>query len=153
MDFLQYVTSEHGIKIDYPSTWQKADKNTSVIPRPYVVVFAPPVENFPSSYREFVGISIVDNTSNSVKECMDQHIDRIRNAEPNYSILESSLTAIQGSPAYRLGYINGDGIKILAVATRKGDKVYSIMYFSRPKKYQDYLYTVEQMIASFEFLP
>ena len=136
-----------------PSTWQKTDKNTSVIPYPYVVVFAPPVESFPSSYREFIGISIVDNTTNSLKECMDQHFDNIRNAEPNCNIFESSSTTIQGSPAYRLYYINGDGIKILAVATRKGDKVYSIKYFSRPRKYQEYLFTVEQMIASFEFLP
>jgi hypothetical protein len=152
MNFLQCLLPEYNLKINYPSTWEKADRNTSVIPHPYVVVFAPPVESFPSSYREFVGISIVDNTINSVMECMDQHIDRIRNAEPNYNILESSSTTIQGSPAYRLRYINGGGIKILAVATRREDKVYSIMYFSRPKKYQEYLFTVEQMITSFEFL-
>ena len=35
----------------------------------------------------------------------------------------------------------------------KGDKIYNIMYDSKPEKYLEHLSSVEQMIASFEFLP
>ena len=44
------------------------------------------------------------------------------------------------------------GVKSIAVVTTKGNKAFAIMYFSRPEKYQEYLSTVEQMIASFEFI-
>jgi hypothetical protein len=152
MNSLQYVLPEHGIKINYPSSWEKGDRNTSVIPPPFVAVFAPPVESTPASYREFIGISITDNPTNSIKEIMDAHIESITKSESNSEIIESSPTTIQGSPAYQLIYLNGDGIKILAVVTKKENKVYSIMYFSRPKKYQEYLSAAEQMISSFEFL-
>ena len=48
MNFLRYESPENNVKIDYPNTWEKGDAKTFVVPPPFVVVFAIPVERPPA---------------------------------------------------------------------------------------------------------
>ena len=95
MNFLRYESPENNVK--YPNTWEKGDAKTFVAPPPFVVVFAIPVERPPALYREFVGISITSNDTNSIEQLMEQRIASIRKL--NFEILESSLSTLVGMPA------------------------------------------------------
>jgi eukaryotic-like serine/threonine-protein kinase len=153
MNFLKYESPEYKLKIDFPATWEKMDDKT-VLPPSFVIWFASPFEVPLDSYRESVGVSVsvVDKTFTSLKECIDNYIDNIKKTFSDSAVLDSLPTTIAGLSAYQMVYIGEHGIKISAVVTTKENKVYAIMYFAKPEKYQEYLSTVEQMIASFEFL-
>jgi serine/threonine-protein kinase len=157
MEFLEYVLPEYGLKISYPTTWEKVNK-TDLRP-PLVIGFRRPRKNNSDPFLESVGIAIIDISSDLVtsplhiilKEYVDGNISDLKHRFPDFVLAESAPTTIAGNEAHQLVYIER-GTKNLAIFTVKGNKVYNIVYRSRPEVFLKYLSTVEQMIASFEFL-
>lgn len=151
MIFLKYESPEYNLKIDYPNTWQKRDKTTES--QPFIVAFRRAKENPSDSYLESVDIHVRDiPTSNiSLNQYIELQIKNLKAVNPDFSLIESTPTTIAGNTAHQLLYIS-KGDKRLFISTIKGEKIYNIMYNSKPNNYMKYLSTVEQMIASFEFL-
>ena len=157
MQFLKYALPEHGIKIDYPSDWEVINK--AIIAPPVVAAFRRPKETVSDPFLERIGIAVIDVPSDLVssppnvilKEYIDKNIVDLRSRFPDFSLMESAPTTVAGNEAHQLVYIER-GTKNLAVFTVKGNKVYNIVYRSRPRAYLKYLSTAEQMITSFEFL-
>jgi eukaryotic-like serine/threonine-protein kinase len=153
MKFRKYESPEYNLKIDFPDTWRKIDKTTES--QPFIVAFRRLKENPSDLYLETVDIQVRDiptNISNmSLGQYIELQIKNLKAVNPDFSLVESTPTTIAGNAAHQLLYIS-KGDKRLFISTIKGDKIYNIMYNSKPEKYQEYLSTIEQMIASFEFL-
>jgi eukaryotic-like serine/threonine-protein kinase len=157
MEFLECVLPEYGLKISYPTTWEKVNK-TDLRP-PLVIGFRRPKKSNSDHFLESVGIAIIDVSSDLVtspsyailKEYVDGNIADLKHRFSDFVLAESAPTTIAGNEAHQLVYIER-GTKNLAIFTVKGNKVYNIVYRSRPEVFLKYLSTVEQMIASFEFL-
>jgi len=157
MDFLECVLPEYGLKISYPTTWEKVNKID--LRPPLVIGFRRPRESNSDPFLESVGIAIIDVSSDLVtspsyailKEYVDGNISDLKHRFPDFVLAESAPTTIAGNEAHQLVYIER-GTKNLAIFTVKGNKVYNIVYRSRPEVFLKYLSTVEQMIASFEFI-
>jgi len=157
MEFLECIVPEYGLKISYPTTWEKVNKTDL---RPLLVIgFRRPRKNNSGPFLESVGIAIIVISSDLVtspshiilKEYIDGNIADLKHRFSDFVLAESAPTTIAGNEAHQLVYIER-GTKNLAVFTVKGNKVYNIVYRSRPEVFLKYLSTVEQMIASFEFL-
>jgi eukaryotic-like serine/threonine-protein kinase len=153
MKFRKYESPEYNLKIDFPDTWRKIDKTTES--QPFIVAFRRLKENPSDLYLESVDIQVRDiptNISNiSLSQYIELQIKNLKAVNPDFSLVESTPTTIAGNAAHQLLYIS-KGDKRLFFSTIKGDKIYNITYNSKPEKYQEYLSTIEQMIASFEFL-
>jgi eukaryotic-like serine/threonine-protein kinase len=153
MKFRKYESPEYNLKIGFPDTWRKIDKTTES--QPFIVAFRRLKENPSDLYLESVDIQVRDiptNISNmSLGQYIELQIKNLKAVNPDFSLVESTPTTIAGNAAHQLLYIS-KGDKRLFISTIKGDKIYNIMYNSKPEKYQEYLSTIEQMIASFEFL-
>jgi hypothetical protein len=153
MKFRKYESLEYNLKIDFPDTWRKIDKTTES--QPFIVAFRRLKENPSDLYLESVDIQVRDTPTNISNVSLGQYIElQIKNLKavnPDFSLVESTPTTIAGNAAHQLLYIS-KGDKRLFFSTIKGDKIYNITYNSKPEKYQEYLSTIEQMIASFEFL-
>lgn len=153
MSFLKYESAEHKLKIHYPTTWRKIDKTTES--QPFIVAFRRLKEKPSDSYLESVDIQVRDIPTNinnpSLSQYIELQIKNLKAVNPDFSLIESTPTTIAGNAAHQLLYI-AKGDKRLFISTMKGDKIYNIMYDSKPEKYLEHLSSVEQMIASFEFL-
>jgi hypothetical protein len=157
MDFRECVLPEYGLKISYPTAWEKVNK-TDLRP-PLVIGFRQPRENNSEPFLESVGIAIIDVSSDLVtspshvilKEYIDGNIADLKHRFSDFVLAMSAPTTVAGNEAHQLVYIER-GTRNLAIFTVKGNKVYNIVYRSRPEVFLKYLSTVEQMIASFEFL-
>jgi hypothetical protein len=157
MDFRECVLPEYGLKISYPTAWEKVNK-TDLRP-PLVIGFRRPRESNSESFLESVGIAIIDVSSDLVtspshvilKEYIDGNIADLKHRFSDFVLAMSAPTTVAGNEAHQLAYIER-GTRNLAIFTVKGNKVYNIVYRSRPEVFLKYLSTVEQMIASFEFL-
>jgi hypothetical protein len=86
-----------------------------------------------------------------LKEYIDGNIADLKRRFSDFVLAMSAPTTVAGNEAHQLVYIER-GTRNLAIFTVKGNKVYNIVYRSRPEVFLKYLSTVEQMIASFEFL-
>jgi PsbP-like protein len=156
-NFLEYALPEYGFKIDYPATWELINK--ADIHPPVVAAFRRPKESHSDPFLERVGIAIMDVSPDLVnspshvilKEHIDGNIADLRNRFPDFRLMESAPTTVAGNEAHQLVYIER-GTKNLAIFTVNGNKLYNIVYRSRPRAHIKYLSTAEQMIASFEFL-
>jgi hypothetical protein len=153
MKFRKYESPEYNLKIDFPDTWRKIDKTTES--QPFIVAFRRLKENPSDLYLESVDIQVRDiptNISNiSLSQYIELQIKNLKAVNPDFSLVESTPTTIAGNAAHQLLYIS-KGDKRLFFSTIKGDKIYNITYNCKPEKYQEYLSTIEQMIASSEFL-
>jgi hypothetical protein len=157
MDFRECVLPEYGLKISYPTAWEKVNK-TDLRP-PLVIGFRRPRESNSEPFLESVGIAIIYVCSDIVtspshvilKEYIDGNIADLKRRFSDFVLAMSAPTTVAGNEAHQLVYIER-GTRNLAIFTVKGNKVYNIVYRSRPEVFLKYLSTVEQMIASFEFL-
>ena len=152
-NFLECVLPEYNMKINYPATWHKADKQD--LKPPLVVGFRSLKESSSDIILESVAISITRISTNLSKsltpqKCAELMISSTKEKNADFVLLESTATTVGGLPAHQVVFTYGRK-KFLQVFTPRADKVYQIIYVSAPEKYLRFLSIVEQMIASFEF--
>jgi len=148
-NFLECVLPEYDIKINYPATWYKAEKED--LKPPLVVAFRSSKENSSDPFLESVGISVIPVGTHLSKRltpqmCANTTIRSSKKKNSDFVLLESVTTTVAGLPAQQVIFIAG-GKKYLHVFVPRANKVYLIIYISLPEKYLKFLSIVEQMIA------
>ena len=91
-DFLTYQNSIYSFKTQYPSDWVK-DETTPGI----VITFYSPLESDSDDFSENVQITAENLTyETSLEQYVDDSIQNIRAAIPNFEIVESSFITMGG---------------------------------------------------------
>jgi hypothetical protein len=119
-----------------------------------VVGFGIPKENSTDLSFDSLCVYVLDMPANyniSLNEFIDLNIRDLKDTRSEFNLIESTPTTLGGVPAYQIVFTE-TGQKKLGVSAIKGSKVYMVSYGARPERYLKYISTVEQMIASFEFL-
>lgn len=155
INFLNYENSIFGIKILYPSNWDK-QQNTSRFSSSNdvnLVTFSPPFKNT----SDIVGKLVVqvDNISDVKPITLAEYAnDTVSDLRQDFKVIESNAT-LAGNPAYKVVYSGIEAnvdLQAMMVMTIKGDRAYIVSYTAEPEKYSYYLPTIQKMIDSFEIL-
>ncbi|MFZ0221812.1 MAG: PsbP-related protein [Candidatus Nitrosopolaris sp.] len=153
-----YENSTYGIRMQYPSNWQKEENVSSGSDNKSMLV---DVVKF---------ISPTKNASDSSSESLDIKIDKISDIQPitlakyannsiedlrkDFDIIKLDRNAsLSNNPAYKLVYTGveeGVNLQAMLILTIKGDKAYIISYNAEPTKFSYYLPTLEKMLNSFQ---
>jgi hypothetical protein len=152
-NFIVCVLPEYGLKIDYPMTWQIVN-NKAFLHNNIVVGFGIPKENPTDLSFDSLCVYALDipgNYSISLDEFIDLIIRELKETCPRFYLIESNPTTLGGVSAHQIAFTE-TGQKKLGVYAIKRGRVYIISYGARSERYLKNLSTVEQMIASFEFL-
>jgi hypothetical protein len=166
--FITYESPLYKIKIDYPASWMKVDKDTVKeypelsLANPAVVAFMAPREK-QSDYinTELVGISVITTPKEmTLDKYIRDSIGSFRNSDPDLKIIESVPTWLSGMPAHKF-MCSIKELKYLYIATVTpatfvdgvaGNIVYLIAYIAQNSKYHIYLPIAQKMIDSFRII-
>ncbi|MDP9288703.1 MAG: hypothetical protein M3P08_10970 [Thermoproteota archaeon] len=151
-NFLPYVNSTYGIKLQYPSSWDKEENGTRQDTETDVVTFYPPAVNSNTS----LDISI-DNSSDEKGIALAQYasgsISDLKQSLKNFKLVGLSTNSVlAGLPAYKsiYTYLGEKTIfKDIEIGAIKGNKVYILTYEAGLNEYNDYLPIIQKMIDSF----
>jgi PsbP-like protein len=152
-NFIVCVLPEYNFRINHPAAWQIVG-NKAILYNNMVVGFGIPKENSTDLSFDSLCIYVLDMPANyniSLNEFIDLNIRDLKDTRPGFNLIESTPTTLGGVPAYQIVFTE-IGQKKLGISAIKGNKVYMVSYGTRPERYLKYISTVEQMIASFEFL-
>jgi hypothetical protein len=153
-NLLTYQNSTFGIKIQYPSNWEKQENGTRQDTQTDIVTFLSPVINS----RANLDVSIDDISGEkgiSLTQYANQNIADLNQSLPDAKLIASNTNnvAIAGLPAYRMVYTSADGntiLKTMEIGAMKGDKVYILTYEAAMQEYAKYLSVIQRMIDSFQ---
>jgi hypothetical protein len=148
------ILPEYEIKIKYPATWHQVDKQD--LKPPIVVQFRSSKEDVFDSFLESVGISVTTFTPAQIsgltsEKCASFLTSSFKQRHTDFILLESIATTVAGLPAQQAVFTAG-GKRYLYVFVLRGNRLYSIVYWSLPETYSKFLSVAEQMITSFEFI-
>jgi serine/threonine-protein kinase len=156
-NFVAYENSTYGIKLQYPSSWDKEENGTRQDTVTDVVTFFPPAINSNAS----LDISI-DDISNEKGIALSQYANnsisdlKHSNATNPKSFKLVALTTnnmLSGLSAYKLIYTLADQntiFKDMEIGAIKGDKAYILTYEAGTNEYDKYLPIIQQLINSFQ---
>jgi len=149
-NFLPYQNSTFGIKIQYPSDWEKQENGTKQDTQTDVVTF-----NSPSDADFNIAIDdISDQKGTSLAQYANDSIEDLKQSSTNFKLIESSNSNhISGLPAYRIVYTSNDDnnvTKTLETGIIKGDKAYLLTYETGISEYARFLPIIQKMIDSFQ---
>jgi eukaryotic-like serine/threonine-protein kinase len=153
-NLLTYQNSTFGIKIQYPSNWEKQENGTRQDTQTDIVTFLSPVINS----RANLDVSIDDISGEkgiSLTQYANQNIADLNQSLPDAKLIASNTNnvVIAGLPAYRMVYTSADGstiLKTMEIGAMKGDKVYILTYEAAMQEYAKYLPVIQRMIDSFQ---
>jgi eukaryotic-like serine/threonine-protein kinase len=153
INFLPYQNSTYGIKIQYPSDWQKQENGTKQDTQTDIVTFYAPASNS-NANLDLSTDDISDEKGISLAQYANNSLTDLKQSLTNFKLIESSNNDhISGLPAYRIVYTSNDGnnvTKTLETGTIKGDKVYILTYEAGISEYTTFLPIVQKMIDSFQ---
>jgi hypothetical protein len=161
--FLVYENPNYGIKIEYPSNWERDDTSRTFENLAVLGSFHSPLEldsvdnfqenlNIVSSNPLPIGVNTLEAfTFTNVREVTegfeDAKLDRLA---------PTTLKSNNNSQAMQAEYTNriqGRELKQMQVYTLEDDKGYVITYTAEASKYAAYLPTIQKMIDSFKVIP
>jgi eukaryotic-like serine/threonine-protein kinase len=153
-NLLTYQNSTFGIKLQYPSNWEKQENGTRQDTQTDIVTFLSPVINS----RANLDVSIDDISGEkgiSLTQYANQNIADLNQSLPDAKLIASNTNnvVIAGLPAYRMVYTSADGstiLKTMEIGAMKGDKVYILTYEAAMQEYAKYLPVIQRMIDSFQ---
>jgi PsbP len=154
--FLHYENPILGIKLRYPSDWEKEeilDKGS--------IVFATSLmksNDDPPRYRDVVTVTTKNNLQNF---SLDEHVDRyvsneIKNDSNSKIIYEDNKFLLGKKPAHVLVYTtkedndNNRELVIMTLVTIINNRIYSVEYRSDKGTFSENLPAVQEMIDSIE---
>jgi hypothetical protein len=152
-NFLPYVNSTYGIKLQYPSSWDKEENGTRQDTETDVVTFYPPAVNSNTSLDISIddisdekGIALAQYTSNGVSD--------LKQSLKNFKLVGLSTNSVlAGLPAYKSIYTYADQnaiFKDMEIGAIKGDKAYILTYEAGVNEYDKYLPIIQELINSFQ---
>lgn len=152
-NLLTYQNSTFGIKIQYPSGWDKQENGTKQDTETDVVIFYPPASNSNASLDLSMD-DISDEKGISVAQYANDGLGDLKHSLQNLkSIGLTTNNILAGLPAYKSLYTYVDGkttFKDMEIGAIKGDKAYILTYEGGADEFDKYLPTVQQMINSFK---
>jgi hypothetical protein len=161
--FSLYDNKTLGIRILYPSNWEKLEGVGSFVFSPDVVVFRSHSNASNSNQNTnatqlippaVLVVSIDKNLPTSdLNLYSNATIKHILQNTVGSKIIESTDTKLAGYPAHKIvgtfKQANND-LKVLDIWTIKDSKLYRITFYAQQTKYADYLPTIQKIIDSFQ---
>jgi eukaryotic-like serine/threonine-protein kinase len=161
--FSLYDNRTLGIRILYPSNWEKLEGVGSFVFSPDVVVFRSHSNASNSNQNTnatqlippaVLVVSIDKNLPTSdLNLYSNATIKHILQNTVGSKIIESTDTKLAGYPAHKIvgtfKQANND-LKVLDIWTIKDSKLYRITFYAQQTKYADYLPTIQKIIDSFQ---
>ena len=147
--FITYQNNSTGIKIQYPSNWQRTEDDNG-----NSVLFISPSESISDKVLESLSIRVSASNNIPLSKLANQTINYYKQNYNDFHLIQSKLITFKHSLAYMLKYaytdmLFGKGIGV-DIGTAMGNKLYVISYFAEPTKLPLYLPTIQKMIDSLE---
>jgi hypothetical protein len=154
INFLTYQNSTLGIKIQYPSNWQKKEYG---LLSSQGLTFTSPVDKSSTNYPIEVYVDMEHSEAKSTEQYTLEQTDKLREDDPSFKILSASTIALSdNTPAGQVVYTRdmfGVAAKEMQIYIIKGDRVFTIWYLAQATTYDKYLPTIQKMIDSIEITP
>jgi eukaryotic-like serine/threonine-protein kinase len=155
---LTYENSTYGIRMQYPSNWQKEENLSSDSDNDRMLVdvvkFNSPTKNASDTFSGSLDLKI-DNISDIQPITLAKYANNsIEDLRKDFDVIKLDRNAsLSDNPAYKLVY-NGEeegvNLQAMLILTIKGDKAYVISYNAAPAKFSYYLPMLQKMIDSFQ---
>ena len=153
--FSTYENLVYGIKIQYPSNWQKMefDRHYGNNSLP-IAGFSPPSENDSGLLENLViVVKKLHSQNTSLKQFVDSLVSSYKSSFHNFQLVGlNPLTTPALNSAYKLEYTHSTDmlmLKTMEVWTINGDIAYMISYNADSTDFSNYLPVIQKMIDSF----
>jgi len=147
-DFVTYENEIKGIKIQYPSHWERDLSN------PIALSVSAPLENLNDRFQETLFVSAGTLPySMSTEEYVENVLKALELIVPNLTILETENYILSGYPAKKVVFSTDYGdlkTKSIWVGTTLNDRAYGVLFRSEQDKFLDNLPLSEKIFESFE---
>ena len=152
IQYLSYEDRDYGIKVAYPENWKIQTRDDFLMSG---VIFISPPENEEDNFRENVSIFVENLVSpTSLSQYTEESLAEIKRlSDPNIS--DARMTVLgsnTGSTVTYEGEENNMAVKRMQIWTVSEGKAYTITYTATPDRYEAFLPTVKQIIATFDLL-
>ncbi len=152
-NFLPYVNSTYGIKLQYLSSWGKEENGTRQDTETDVVTFSPPAINSNASLDISID-DISDEKGIALAQYASSGVSDLKQSLKNFNLVGlTTNNVLAGLPAYKSIYTYVDQntiFKDMEIGAIKGDKAYILTYEAGTNEYDKYLPIIEEMINSFQ---
>jgi len=152
-NFLPYVNSTYGIKLQYPSSWDKEENGTRQDTETNVVTFYPPATNSNASLDISID-DISDEKGIALAQYASGGISDLKQSLKNFKLVGlTTNNVLSGLPAYKSIYAYADQnttFKDMEIGAIKGDKAYVLTYEAGMNEYEKYLPIIQELINSFQ---
>jgi serine/threonine-protein kinase len=161
-NFVTYEKPTYGIKIRYPTDWEKTEHLSA---NRFLVSFVSPIKNNnANTFPATVSISIEglnhSMSATTIDEFVTGILDTAKRSFADFQIVESNPNAnIAGTSAYKIVYTflsQDPAVKThfqsMNIWSLQEKKVYSISYTELKSLYASYLPIVQKMIDSFQII-
>jgi len=147
--FLTYENLAYGIKIQYPSYWQRVDLGRNII-----VSFFPPSEHDSGLLENLVvGVNRLSSPYVSLNDFAAARISLYRSQFTDFHLINTSQGVTStGTPIYKTEYTHSDGrlaIKTMEVWAIKGTEAFMILYNADTPEYPNLIQIIHKMVDSF----
>jgi hypothetical protein len=152
-NFLPYANSTYGIKLQYPSSWDKEENGTRQGTETDVVTFSPSAINSNASLDMTID-DISDEKGIALAQYASGSISDLKQSVKNFKLVGLNTNSVlAGLPAYKsiYTYVGENTIfKDLEIGAIKGDKAYILTYEAGMNEYDKYLPIIQELINSFQ---
>jgi hypothetical protein len=152
-NFLPYANSTYGIKLQYPSSWDKEENGTRQGTETDVVTFSPPAINSNASLDMTID-DISDEKGIALAQYASGSISDLKQSVKNFKLVGLNTNSVlAGLPAYKsiYTYVGENSIfKDMEIGAIKGDKAYILTYEAGMNEYDKYLPIIQELINSFQ---
>ena len=152
-NFLPYVNSTYGIKLQYLSSWDKEENGTRQDTETDVVTFSAPAINSNASLDISID-DISDEKGIDLAQYASSGVSDLKQSLQNFNLVGLTTNSVLAElPAYKSIYTNVDQntiFKDMEIGAIKGDKAYILTYEAGTNEYDKYLPIIQEMINSFQ---
>jgi hypothetical protein len=152
-NFLPYANSTYGIKLQYPSSWDKEENGTRQGTEIDVVTFSPSAINSNASLDMTID-DISDEKGIALAQYASGSISDLKQSVKNFKLVGLNTNSVlAGLPAYKsiYTYVGENTIfKDMEIGAIKGDKAYILTYEAGMNEYDKYLPIIQELINSFQ---
>jgi eukaryotic-like serine/threonine-protein kinase len=152
-NFLPYVNSIYGIKLQYLSSWDKEENGTRQDTETDLVTFSPPAINSNASLDISID-DISDEKGIALAQYASSGVSDLKQSLKNFNLVGlTTNNVLAGLPAYKSIYTYVDQntiFKDMEIGAIKGDKVYILTYEAGTNEYDKYLPIIQEIINSFQ---
>jgi hypothetical protein len=152
-NFLPYANSTYGIKLQYPSSWDKEENGTRQGTETDVVTFSPSAINSNASLDMTID-DISDEKGIALAQYASGSISDLKQSVKNFKLVGLNTNSVlAGLPAYKsiYTYVGENTIfKDMEIVAIKGDKAYILTYEAGMNEYDKYLPIIQELINSFQ---